>query len=269
LNVKHLLGDDRQLRFGLFRSLVRPGFGETAAGAEIDLEDNEISGGNPDLKPTRAWNVDLGYECYAGPETYFGAGVFYKRIADGIARIEAEDIILRGQTWDTGTTFINIGSSNILGAELSFQTVFSNGLLMTFNYTLADGEMTLPAGAVAVEDPEANAAARDIPFFKQARHTANASVGYDKGPLDLRLSASYRDKYLDIIGGNALNDRYTTNYMQLDLKGRYDVNDNLAVSAGIININDRPEYYYFGNERRLSQYDEFGRTWELGFTYTF
>jgi TonB-dependent receptor len=269
LNVKHSLDDDRLLRFGLFRSLVRPGFGETAAGAEINVEDNEISGGNPDLKPTRAWNADLGYEWYASAETFFGAGIFYKRVEDGIARIEAEDIVLRGQTWDTGTTFINIGNSTILGAELSFQTVFSNGLLMTFNYTLADGDMTLPAGAVAVEDPEANAAARDIPFFKQAKHSANASVGYDKGPWDVRLSASYRDKYLDIIGGNALNDRYTHDFMQLDLKGRFDVNDNLAVSAGIINLNDRPEYYYFGNTRRLSQYDEFGRTWEFGFTYTF
>ncbi|HUG74040.1 MAG TPA: TonB-dependent receptor [Steroidobacteraceae bacterium] len=267
LNIKHVIGDDRQLRFGLFRSLVRPGFGETAAGASIDLEDNEISAGNPDLVPTKAWNADLGFEWYMGAETFFGAGIFYKRIEDAIARIEAENIVLRGQTWDAGTTYINIGNSNILGAELSYQTVFSNGLLMTFNYTLADGEVTLPAGAVGAEGSFDTA--RKIPFFKQAKHSANASVGYDKGPWDLRLSASYRDKYLDIIGGNALNDRYTTNHMQLDLKGRYDVNDNLAVSAGVININDRPEYYYFGNTRRLSQYDEFGRTWELGFTYTF
>lgn len=270
VNIKRRIGDDRQLRFGLFRSLVRPGFGETAAGAEIDVEDNEISGGNPDLDPTLAWNADLGFEWYAGPETFFGAGIFYKHIDDAIVRVEAENIVLRGQNWDSGTTFVNIAdTSSIFGAEFSYQTVFGNGLLLTFNYTFSDGEMKLPAGVVAVEDPEANAEARDIPFFKQARHSLNASVGYDRGPWDVRLSANYRDRFLDIIGGNALNDRYTHDFLQLDLKGKFEVNDNLTVSGGIINLNDRPEYYYFGNTRRLAQYDEYGRTFELGFTYTF
>lgn len=270
LNLRHELSGGRQLRFGMFRSMVRPGFGETAAGAEIDFEDNEISGGNPDLDPTRAWNFDLGFDWHAGPETFFAAGVFYKHIDEAIVRVEAADILLRGQTWDSGTTYVNIAdTSQLLGAELSFQTVFPGGFLATFNYTFTDGSMQLPAGVVAVEDPEANAAARSIPFFKQARHSANASVGYDAGAWDLRLSANYRDRYLDVIGGNALNDRYVHDFLQLDLKGRFQVNRNLALSGSIINLNDRPEYAYFGNTRRLAQYDEFGRTFELGFTYTF
>jgi TonB-dependent receptor len=270
LNIRHGLGEGRQLRFGMFRSLVRPGFSETAAGAEIDFEDNEISGGNPDLNPTLAWNFDLGFDWHSGPETFFAVGVFHKHIDDAIVRVEAENLVLRGQTWNSGTTYVNLtDSSTLLGAELSYQTVFRNGLLMTFNYTFADGRMKLPAGVVAVEDPEANATARSIPFYKQARHSANASVGYDAGAWDLRLSANYRDKYLDVIGGNALNDRYVHDFLQLDLKGRFEVNRNLTLSGGIINLNDRAEYAYFGNTRRLAQYDEFGRTYELGFTYTF
>jgi hypothetical protein len=36
-----------------------------------------------------------------------------------------------------------------------------------------------------------------------------------------------------------------------------------------INLNDRPEFYYFGNNTRLSQYDEYGTTYEVGFNYSF
>jgi len=261
LNVRINLADDKLLRLGLFRSMVRPGFGESAAGAAINVEENEISGGNPDLDPTQAWNLDLSYEWYLGAETFFGAGIFYKDIQDPIVAVEALDITLRGRLWDRGETFLNAEDSNLWGLELSYQTFFESGFLVTFNYTYVDGETDLPENSAF--------GTRTIPFFKQAKNTLNASVGYNLGRWDARLSANYRDSFLDAIGGSALEDRYTDDFLQLDFKGKYTWNDNWAFSGSVININDRPEYYYFGNSRRLSQYDEFGTTYELGVTYTF
>ena len=261
LNVRIELNDEQVLRLAAFRSLVRPGFGESSAGAEIDLEDNEIDGGNPFLDPTIAWNLDASFEWYRGDETFIGAGLFYKDIKDAIVEVDAADSFLRGQVWDRAETFINAGDSSIWGAELSYQTALDNGFLLVLNYTYADGETDLPADSAYGE--------RSIPYFKQARHTANVSVGYDKGPWDIRLAANYRDKYLDAIGGEPLNDRYTGDFVQVDLTGKYAINDKLTLTAAAINLNDRPEFYYFGNERRLSQYDEFGTTYELGLTYTF
>lgn len=261
LNVKYNLSDTQVLRFGLFRSLVRPGFGESNAGANINVDDNEIAGGNPGLEPTKAWNVDLSYEWYASRETFFSAGLFYKDIEDAILEVGANDISLRGQTWSFGETFINGGNSSIFGAEMAVQTAFDNGIFVVFNYTYADGEIDLP--------PDSPYGVRTIPFFKQAKNTYNASVGYDKGPWDIRLSANFRDDYLDEVGEGALADRYTSEFMQVDLKGKYKVNDNLELMASAINLNDRPEFYYFGNQSRLSQYDEFGTTYEIGFNYKF
>lgn len=74
---------------------------------------------------------------------------------------------------------------------------------------------------------------------------------------------------MDELGGDALADRYTDDFMQIDLTARYEWNDNLTVRAEIINLNDEPESYYFGNSRRLSQYDEYGTTYGLGVLYTF
>lgn len=265
LNVKIDLADDKLLRVGLFRSLVRPGFSESSAGAEINLEENEIQGGNPFLDPTTAWNFDLSYEWYLSQETFFSAGIFYKDIEDAIVEVDTTDISLRGREWNRGETFINAESSSIAGLELAFFTALENGFLISLNYTYSDGETDLPPDSAYTDGDTA----RTIPYFKQAEHTYNAAVGYNKGPWDIRLASNYRSEYLDAIGNGALYDRYASAYMQVDLTAKYKVNDNLTLTGSAINLNDRPEYYYFGNERRLSQYDEFGRTFELGVNYTF
>lgn len=260
-NAKIELADDKLLRLGVFRSLVRPGFGESAAGAEIDLEDNEIQGGNPFLDPTTAWNLDISYEWYLSRETFFSAGVFHKEIDDAILAVEASNITLRGQQWDRGETFINADGSSISGLELGYQTAFENGFLIGLNYTYADGSTDLPEDSAY--------GVRTIPYFKQAEHTANASFGYNAGPWDIRLAANYRSEFLDIIGSEALGDRYASDHVQLDLTAKYQVSEQLTINAAAINLNDRSEYYYFGNKNRLSQYDEFGTTYELGVSYTF
>ena len=261
VNARFEIAEDQIIRAGLFRSLVRPGFQESNAGAIIDTEDNEIEGGNPNLDPTTAWNFDLTYEYYLGDATFFGAGLFYKSIDDAIVEVESNDIVFRGQPYDVAGTFINTDDASIRGFEVSFQTAWDNGLLFVANYTLSDGETELPADSVNGQ--------RAIPFFKQAKHTGNLSVGYDLGPWDLRLAANYRSKYLDGIGDEALLDRYTDDFVQVDLTARYEVSDKLMITAEAINLNDAPEYYYFGNTARLSQYDEYGTTFGLGMRYTF
>jgi TonB-dependent receptor len=261
LNVKFDLSENQLMRVGIFRSLVRPGFQESNAGAIVDTEDNQIEGGNPELDPTTAWNYDLTYEYYTGTDTFFGAGLFYKSLQDAVVAVEATDIQFRGQLYNVAGTFINTDESTIAGFELSFQTLLENGFLFVANYTYTDGETDLPAGSISGQ--------RTIPFFKQAKNTANLSIGYDKGPWDIRLATNYRSDFLDDVGGDALTDRYTSDFMQMDLTARYEVNDNLMITAEAINLNDEPEYYYFGNANRLSQYDEFGSTYGLGMRYSF
>lgn len=261
LNVKFDLNDNQVARFGVFRSLVRPGFQESRAGALINLDDREIEGGNPQLDPTQAWNFDLTWELYLGEETFLGLGMFYKQIQDSIIAVEQQDVVLRGQTWQEASTFVNADDSSIVGFEFSYQTAWENGLLFVLNYTHADGETNLPADAANGQ--------RTIPYFKQAENTANLVLGYDKNAWDVRLATNFRDDYLDDVGDSALTDRYTSSHMQVDLTIKYQLNENLLINAAALNLNDRPEYYFFGNNSRLSQYDEYGSTYILGMRYQF
>ncbi len=261
LNVKYNLADNQVMRAGIFRSLVRPGFQESNAGAIVDTEDNEIEGGNPNLEATTAWNFDLTYEFYMSDLTFVGVGAFYKAIDDAIVEVESTDTLFRGQLYDVAGTFINTDSADIRGLEFTYQTAWSNGLLFVANYTFSDGETDLPADSVSGQ--------RTVPFFKQSKHTGNLSIGYNRESWDVRLAANYRSSYLDEIGGEPLADRYTDDFVQVDLTARYNINENVMVTAEAINLNDAPEYYYFGNTSRLSQYDEYGTTYGFGLRWTF
>ena len=50
-------------------------------------------------------------------------------------------------------------------------------------------------------------------------------------------------------------------------KKEKDISDNLSIKFDINNIDDEPEYYYWGRPDRLSQYDVYGTTYSIGVRY--
>jgi outer membrane receptor protein involved in Fe transport len=48
---------------------------------------------------------------------------------------------------------------------------------------------------------------------------------------------------------------------------KYKINEQMSVKFDISNITDEPEFYYWGTPNRLSQYDEYGRTYSIGIRY--
>ena len=83
--------------------------------------------------------------------------------------------------------------------------------------------------------------------------------------LDMRLSLFHRSDYLDYLADDDIettvedlnydNIRFTDDHSQIDFTAKYYLNDNLTSKFDLININDEPEFYYWGNTSRLSQYD--------------
>jgi iron complex outermembrane receptor protein len=62
-------------RFAVSRMMARPDFGQLAA---LSLLDTQMtgSGGNPNLKPIRSNNFDLGVEWYFAPKSMVSAGIY-------------------------------------------------------------------------------------------------------------------------------------------------------------------------------------------------
>ena len=281
VNVKYFVNDDTIVRGAIWRSLSRPGFGETAPVADFKSDGTAADGstiykgemGNPDLEPYESTNLDLSFERYyengAVSIGYFSKdvkNVIYPQVTAGV---------VGGINFSELETYINSEKSTVDGIEFNFFREFVNlpepfdGLFISLNLTEVDAESDVPSAAGVFT----------VPFRKLADSTRNLSIGYDKGKVDMRLSLAQRSDYLDYLADDDIettvdnlnydNIRFTDDHSQIDFTAKYYLNDNLTLKLDLININDEPEFYYWGNTSRLSQYDEYGRSATIGFTYKY
>lgn len=264
--------DNLLFRLGGFKSLVRPSIGQLAPrfAIERDGDDREGAFGNPDLKPYRAWNLDVGAEWYFAKSSVLQGGFFYKDIDDYITTVtfEADDApyngVYRGIAFTEADIPLNMGKAKIRGFELGYSQVYSmlpapwDGLLTNFNYTYTDADGQTFDGDTG--------GLRDIPLPASSRHTFNAVLGYEKGPVSVRLAGTFRDKYLDEVQAVAEEDRYVREHFQLDASARYRISKNFQIFGEWVNINNA-KYVAYQNgpvSRRLLQYEEYSYTLKFG-----
>ncbi len=132
LNLKYALSDNMFLRLAGSKTYTVPQFIELAPVRYRG--NNNFTQGNPLLKPSESYNVDLKWELYPTMGELISVGVFYKNILDPIARIEAGG---------AGTTlsYYNIGKdATVFGAELEVKKDL-------FKTDGVNGENVLSAGA--------------------------------------------------------------------------------------------------------------------------
>lgn len=286
VNVKYDFSEKLIGRAAYYAAVVRPAFGEMAPSVVFNDDRDELFIGNSDLKEYEADNFDLALEYYPSGLSVISVGLFHKEIDNAIFPVVVErdedaagDLVPLTDFLPTlpvnlafldpailadieeVATFTNVDSSSITGVEFNYVQGLDflggnwEGFLVSGNLTLTDSDATLPEG-------------RSVPFLKQSDTIWNVALGYDKGPWDLRVSANFRGDYLDELEGENL-DRTTDDRLLVEASGKYSINDNIQLYIEGKNLTDEPEYYYFGNERRLSQYDEFGRTFIFGARLTY
>lgn len=273
LNLRYDFTDRLTGRAAYYAAVVRPAFGDMAPTALLNDDRKEIELGNPDLEPYDADNFDIGLEFYPTNLSVISIGAFYKsidnaifpedfKIADVPSNIDLSFLPAATlATLENVNTFINVGSSEILGVEINYVQNMGDlsealdGFLFSTNLTLTDSQATLPDG-------------REVPFLKQSNTVWNVALAYEKGPIDLRVSGNYRGDYLDELQGVEL-DRYADDRFRIEASAKYRLSRQLQVYLEGRNLTDAPEYFYFGDESRLSQYDEFGRTVVFGARFTY
>lgn len=264
--------DDLVLRAAYFRSIARPNIVQVVPSAEIEEEAGKLEAelGNPDLDRQRADNFDLGLAWYPNDDSVLSLNLFHKEISDYIATQGFEDIVYNGVFYDDAVMAVNLDDSRLTGAELAYHQRMSflpspwDGLLIGANLTLVDGEATL-------RGVDGSSNGRDIPLPKQSETLYNLILGYEKGPVSMRLALAHRGEYLDEInGGGEGIDRYVDDHTQLDFRAQYDFGHGLAAFVELVNLTDEPFEAYFdqGGRALLSQYEEYGISGLIGVRYT-
>ncbi len=298
LNLKWNLNDETLVRFAASEAITRPNIAQlrverTAVVArqfitndDPGVPDNErviginptqinVYGGNPELKPILATNLDMSIEHYYGDNNSLTLSLFHKNIRNNI--IYATETI--GTETLDGVTVpvvfngdINQDEAKIKGFEIAYQQfydelpgIFGN-LGLQANYTFIDAKTNAPTPNVSTEDPNFNFeriyryAVTD--FLGLSDHTANIIGIYQDEKLEMRLAYNWRSEYLssyrDFVTGNPIYQQ-PTGYLDGSIK--YDFTDNFQVRAQIANItNERAN----AEQQIDASGNRFGRTSFVG-----
>ncbi|MEE4296736.1 MAG: TonB-dependent receptor [Wenzhouxiangella sp.] len=262
LQMLYTVNNNWQLRAAFTRTMGRPGFVDAGARQVVEIEGGDIQAevGNPELKPFYSNNFDLELSYFSDADLGAASiGFFYKDIDDFFLETD-----IAGQSpfeeFDEVTAVVNGDSAEIFGVELSYVQEFVmlpapwDGLLLIANYTWVDSEADVPFRDTS------------IPLPQQSDSIFNLALGYDGGPISLRLALNHRGEYFDSINDpeDPSQDEYVSAETRLDFTSEYRFTDSIKGKINVSNITDEPYYAFYGDSRFARQYDEFGRTVELG-----
>jgi TonB-dependent receptor len=253
LHMRYRATPDTNVRAAFNRTLARPQFGELAPFELILEEDGEIVRGNPELAPTKSWNLDFMAEHFLANVGVVQGGFFYKDLTDVIFISVSEEVvdgeefdIIQPQNADTGSLW---------GFEVAFQNRFSmlpspvDGLGLYFNYTYVDGEAEIPERGT-------------LSLPGQAPHTGNIAIFYEKYGFTGRVALNFRNAYLEEVGGDPEEDIFVDDHRQWDITLAQQISSKFLVFAEFLNLSDAPLRLYEYQVSRARQ-EEYYRWWAV------
>src|SRR5262249_31123465 len=196
--IKYQLDPTTVARAALSSAIARPGFQQITAAVSLSPQTNTITQGDPALKPTVGYNVDLALDKYFGNGGLLSLGVFDKELRNYITatgyRINATDLppnpIYEGFTGVVDvTSYTNISRARVTGTEIAWEQRFRvlpgflSGLGAGVNWTWVNSNGNLR--------PD-----RSSQLPSTARNTVNASLFYDWQHFEAKLAAYYTSRVL-------------------------------------------------------------------------
>ncbi|MGB7603643.1 MAG: TonB-dependent receptor, partial [Candidatus Sulfotelmatobacter sp.] len=268
LNLTFKLTHDLQLRIAASRAITYPDFTQIRPSISLLPAQGAASGGNPNLKPTKASQFDASLEWYFARGSALTADVFYKKLTDFILQETAQNAFtVSGVTYNL-TGAIDGGDGSIKGVELGYQQFFSDlpgflsGLGTEVNYTYINA-----AAPTAVVGQSTT-----LPGL--SKNSYNLIGIYEKGPLSFRLAYNWRSQFYTTIynGSNAqlaANPIYTKGYGWMDASLEYNVNHWLSLYAQGTNLLRTRITEFYGVQTLLQSQTIDDRQATLGFRAKF
>jgi TonB-dependent receptor len=262
INARLSLTDTLILRAAASRVVSRPTLTDLSPAQSITSNpgNERITRGNPDLLPFRASQFELGLESYFDPESIAAATVFYKSIDSFITRGVSTQLV--DQVNFIVDQPVNGKGASVEGLELSYRTVFNglpapfDGLGTQLSYTYTDSNANY-----------FNAAKPGAAHYTLEGLSKNSFtfVGfYEKGPLQARISYTWRDHYLEAPQTQTGVPQFTASYEQLDAGVQYSLNKHISLTADAVNLTDSREFTYANVIQDTQSYRDVGRRYTVG-----
>ncbi|TYK65877.1 TonB-dependent receptor [Colwellia echini] len=282
-NIAYDLSHNVMLRFAAGQAITRPGYDNlflsSLSGFPDDRSGNEdITYGNPDLKPMKSTQFDLGIEYYYGDGNLLAATIFTKSIEDFIVGTEPQigvpigtintDLVPPADSWNT-SSYENAGGGKINGIELQLNQAWDNGFGVNVNYTYAN------------DDAPSEVYTDGIARFTQASEHMTNLVGYwENDEFSARAAYNWRSEYMVREYGKYYGNRMHDDFGTLDLTLGWNATESLLFSFEVVNALGEDDIQYgaaaVGTEVKPALQDGYptwsfnGETvYSLGATYSF
>ncbi|HTF19875.1 MAG TPA: TonB-dependent receptor [Chryseolinea sp.] len=254
LHAKYAIDNNTNVRLALTRTYARPNFQDIIPSQEITFSAREGTIGNPDLKPVDASNIDLMVERYFGNVGILSGGFFYKNLDNFIfnRRFEstnypgAEGVDLTLTQAQNGDRADLVGFEVAYQQNLTFLPGFLKGLSVYANYTYTSSE-------ARIQSRENTSGTETIRLPGQARNVGNLSLAYDHKRVNFRIASNFNGEYLSEVGGDASEDLFVKQRVQLDATATVAVTQRLRLFAEFLNITNQPFEVYMGDENHYIQ----------------
>ncbi|WP_438865586.1 TonB-dependent receptor [Neptunicella sp.] len=272
LHLNMDLAADLKFRASLSTAISRPTYNEWRASANVDITNQQISGGNPTLEAENAYGADFSLEWYAGDASLLALGAFYRHIDNVIyadsTKIDAGLYVpdYAGQQWDY-TGFVNGQDGSFQGIEFNliaqasdFISESLDGFGFNANITLLDSEFTTLSGAEF-----------SLPGTSDLIY--NASLFYENDSLSVRLNYQFRDDWLSTTENDSMGE-YWNAQKRLDLSVSYTLPQpvlgaDVSIYANANNLTDEIDIRYAGTEATPNQIERYGRRFMAGVRVNF
>jgi len=279
LNLAWSLPEQQFIRFGAGKTLARAKLNQLNAALEVGLTQQSTgtpwgNGGNAQLDPWRAKQVDLSWEKYFGNKGYVSAAGFYKDLSSYIYSVtvprDFSEFNLQGATSQIGTMTqpMNGEGGNLKGLEfaasvpLDMLSPMLDGFGVTANASFTNSE-------ISIVDQRFGSLA--IPLPGLSKRVFNLTAYYENNGFSARVSQRYRSDFVGEIGGigGATELTYVKADKVVDLQLGYDFKqiEGLSVLFQVNNLTDTAFRSYAGTEDRPRGYAKYGRQMLFGLNY--
>ncbi|MBU1346283.1 MAG: TonB-dependent receptor [Alphaproteobacteria bacterium] len=299
LNLALEATDDIVIRFGAAKVMARPQINNSLSGANYLVPTTSLSTtgpnftatiGNVNLQPFRAKTYDVGIEWYFAPESLLSFAYFYKDI-DTYIQVIRQDLpytdltalnpsafapslctgVCSPTTIFALTSATNTDGGPLKGFEISYQQPFRflpwifENTGVQLNYTRVESEIDYCSNATCTTFVTDDLAALSPTAY-------NGTFYYEDDVFSARISASYREAYLQNVpgrNGNAIEGKQET--LNWDAAATYKLTDQISLTFEGLNLTDEENHQYVGDDSRQSTsvYHHTGRQYYVGARYRF
>ncbi len=253
--------DGSKLRLGASMTVSRPSFGASSLrGGVLNTISNppSLTTGNPELKPRRATNLDIGHDWYIdNGRGILTVAAYYKWIKDDIFTFGTLETIpgvavpvLVTQARNSDRTVRAYGVEFGASYDLTFLPAPLDGFGVSGNASFGRAyfPITLSDQSVRVFNNLPNQPARIF----------NAALSYDKGQVHGRLawnhlSQLWDDRFPNFTPAGFYANRFQQPTDNVDLQLSYDVTPNVTVSFDALNLTKQGIEQRYGRDQELLQ----------------